>query len=246
AETGGAMVAPMLLKENVGIVDGLFSVSLDFGIDALNGEGRWLQVAVRSPAGAGAFTTLAIRQPLAAAPYAHHSLRPWTSGNNTGNTNSGNVGIGTAIPAKKLSVEGNMELGTSSGDYSHMRIGGGHSDGFLYGPFPSLGDGIHMGYNFFADASGANQIVHSDEGTSRISMGNGSIVLATGGINENPVNRLVLSPNGNVGIGTPFPAVKLEVRGDVRLGNSGERSVPGSNERLRIIRGNVDGTGAID
>ena len=73
AETGGAMVAPMLLKENVGIVDGLFSVSLDFGIDALNGEGRWLQVAVRSPAGSGGFTTLSPRQPFTVATYARYA-----------------------------------------------------------------------------------------------------------------------------------------------------------------------------
>src|SRR5690606_1852744 len=30
---------------------------------------------------------------------------------------------------------GNLSLGTGSGDYRHMRIGGGNSDGFLYGSY---------------------------------------------------------------------------------------------------------------
>src|SRR5690349_9244512 len=73
AETGGTMVAPMLLKENVGIVNGLFKVAMDFGAGAFNGDARWIQVAVRSPTGSGGFTTLTPRQPVTVAPHATYA-----------------------------------------------------------------------------------------------------------------------------------------------------------------------------
>src|SRR5204862_1289965 len=101
----------------------------------------------------------------------------------------GNVGIGTASPALRLTVAGDMEVGTNSADYRYLRIGGGNSSGFLYGSYPALGDGVHLGYNFYYDAAGAGQIIHSDGPTSRISVGYGTVVLATGAVNTAPVQR---------------------------------------------------------
>src|SRR2546422_73717 len=42
---------------------------------------------------------------------------------------NGNVGIGTSTPNKRLTVAGDMEVGTSNSDYHHLRIGGGESEG---------------------------------------------------------------------------------------------------------------------
>jgi hypothetical protein len=91
---------------------------------------------------------------------------------------------------------GDLSLGTSSGDYRHFRIGGGNSDGFLYGSFPALGDGIHMGYNYYYDAAGNGQIIHSDGGTSRISTGYGTVGLATGSVGQAPSDRLTIDQFG--------------------------------------------------
>ncbi|MBX3378186.1 MAG: hypothetical protein KF678_14420 [Phycisphaeraceae bacterium] len=63
-----------MLVFNANLVDGLLTVDLDFGLTAFNGDGRWLQVAVRSPAGGGAYTTLAPRQPILPTPYALFAL----------------------------------------------------------------------------------------------------------------------------------------------------------------------------
>ena len=51
------------------VTNGLFTVTLDFGTAAFQGDARWLQIAVR-PTGGGSYTTLAPRQALTATPYA--------------------------------------------------------------------------------------------------------------------------------------------------------------------------------
>jgi hypothetical protein len=65
----GSPVGSTIAVSNVPVVDGLFTVELDFGVLAFNGDARWLEIAVASPSGGG-LTTLSPRQPLAAAPYA--------------------------------------------------------------------------------------------------------------------------------------------------------------------------------
>jgi hypothetical protein len=93
-----------------------------------------------------------------------------------------------------------------------LDLSGGNSIGYLYGSYHALGDGIHLGYNYYADAAGADQVIHPDGGTSRISVQYGSIVLATappfGGA---PVDRLVVGSDGNVSVPT------LTIRGGADL-----------------------------
>jgi len=89
-----------------------------------------------------------------------------------------------------------------------------------------FGDGIHFGYNYYADASGNNQIIHLDGATSRISVGYGYIALATGGIGQEPVNQVVVDSAGNL-----------------KLGNGTQLYAPGGEENLRIMRGVVAGDG---
>jgi len=197
SEIGGNQVGMTRSKTDVAIANGLFTFSLDFGATAFNGDARWIEVAVRSPAGAGGFTTLTPRQPLTAVPYALQTRGITVDENNR-------VGIGTSTPAKKLTVAGDMELGTTSSDNRHLRIGGGSSDGFLYGAAPALSNGIHLGFNFLVDAAGNDQVIHSASGTSRVSMGYGSIALATAGPGgAPPVNRITVDQTGlNVNIGS--------------------------------------------
>lgn len=96
----GKQIGSTQTMPNVQVTDGLFTVRLDFGADAFNGEeARWLGVAVRSPAGGGAYTTLSPRQALTAAPFALQTRGITVDG-------QGNVGIGTTEPAYPLDVEG--------------------------------------------------------------------------------------------------------------------------------------------
>src|SRR5262245_28221281 len=59
---------------NTSVTDGLFTAQLDFGAAAFDGNARWVEIAVRSPAGSGTYTTLSPRQPLTVAPYALHAV----------------------------------------------------------------------------------------------------------------------------------------------------------------------------
>jgi len=116
---------------------------------------------------------------------------------------AGGVGINTPAPQAALHVAGNIQMGIDSADYRQFRLGGGNSEGFLYGSFLRFADGIHLGYNYFANASGGNVILRSDGATSRITAGYGFVTLAVGGVNAAPtINRLVADTTGVTVFGT--------------------------------------------
>src|SRR5262249_4057378 len=120
APSGGTPIAGPVCADNVDILNGLFTVQLDFGPGAFNGDARWIEIAVRADStpgncASGVFTTLSPRSDVTALPYAQFALRPWaTSGGNITTTNAGNVGVGVPVPASKLSVGGTIES-TSGG-----------------------------------------------------------------------------------------------------------------------------------
>ena len=71
AEMGGAPLGIGVQRlDSVPVRGGVFTVLLDFGPSTFPGAGRFLELSVRCPAGAGDFATLAPRQPLTPAPYA--------------------------------------------------------------------------------------------------------------------------------------------------------------------------------
>ena len=208
--SAGIQVGSTNPVNNVTVVDGLFTATLNFGSGPFIGDKRWLDVRVRSPAGSGNFTTLSPRQPLTATPFALYALSgpgsggPWAvSGNNVVNTNTGNVGIGTSAPAGKLDIQGS----NSSNVLFGRRTGGG------------------LAHNLYIDGAGNGSMQLIDSaGTPRVEMANG----------------LIYFTYGNVGIGTTVPAAKLDVRGEIRMGNNGQFLVAGGDENLRIIRGVVN------
>lgn len=77
-DSGGAQVGSVVPKENTTVTDGLFTVELDFGSGAFNGDARYLEIGVRPGDSGGDFTILTPRQALTPAPYAL-SLSPGAS-----------------------------------------------------------------------------------------------------------------------------------------------------------------------
>lgn len=67
---GGTQIGTTQTKTNVVVTNGLFTVKLGFGAGSINGNARWLDISVRCPAGAGAYTPLNPRVELTPAPHA--------------------------------------------------------------------------------------------------------------------------------------------------------------------------------
>jgi hypothetical protein len=65
----GNQVGSDVNKNDVNVIDGYFTVELDFG-DVFAEELRWLEINVRDGDSSGAFTTLSPRQKITAVPYA--------------------------------------------------------------------------------------------------------------------------------------------------------------------------------
>ena len=85
-----------------------------------------------------------------------------------------------------INLAGDVSIARGTNAYHHLSLNGGNSTGYLYGSYPALGDGIHLGYNYYYDNSGAGHVINTGGATSRISAKYGEIVLAVGGVNAAP------------------------------------------------------------
>ncbi len=94
AASGETQVGSTVTKSNITVSNGVFTVQLDFGSDAFNGDARYLDISVRCPAGSGSYTLLTPRQVLAAVPYALYTLSSWNLSGNNG-TNPATNFLGT-------------------------------------------------------------------------------------------------------------------------------------------------------
>ena len=183
------------ITTSVPVANGLFTVGLDFGSTAFDGNGRWLDIQVDC---GGGLVPLTPRQPLTAAPYARFSAAPWvTSGSNLSYT-GGNVGIGTITPTTPLHVVGSLA------NAGVARFDNGNPAGFAGVYFDQnavlRGWVGYVNSNSFFGAPGTMQV------------GGASDVV----FSANPagffVERMRISATtGNVGIGTTAPAAKLQV-----------------------------------
>lgn len=108
AAAGGNPVgsSPQTLP-TVGVDDGLFSVVIDFGIGAMDGNGRWLEIEVRCPADVH-FVALLPRVELTPAPHAVRAVTGVGGPNVLNEVLSGKVGIGTNAPVEELHVVGDI------------------------------------------------------------------------------------------------------------------------------------------
>lgn len=144
--TTGTQVGMTLCQDGVDVVDGLFTVELDFGMQ-FDGNARWVEIGVRAdntPANCdtGLYTTLSPRQPISPAPYALFALSGPGSGGSDWTLNgmdlyytNGNVGIGTMTPTAALTIGGpasEIRVENSDGTETVEVLGGGAAaEGFV-------------------------------------------------------------------------------------------------------------------
>jgi hypothetical protein len=121
-----------------------------------------------------------------------------------GSPNIGLLNVADANVRGSLSVgggatiSGNMALGPNDSSYRFLRVGGGNSGGFLYGSFPRFADGVHLGYNYYADANGSDRVIHSDGPTSRLTVGYGVVSMWLGEVGFAPTTERLRATIGGV------------------------------------------------
>src|SRR4051812_24138945 len=84
ADVGGTQVPPSggdVLKDDVTVTNGIFTVSLDFGQSPFTGatQAYFLEIWVRPGSQTGAYTQLLPRQPITSSPYAVQTIRAQTA-----------------------------------------------------------------------------------------------------------------------------------------------------------------------
>lgn len=126
AAVGGSQIGATITHLNVNVVDGVFTVELDFGDAAFLGEERWLSIEVRKPAGGGGYTTLSPRQPVLATPYAMALRLPLSQNHDTADNvlEFSNGGTGRVLHAIKTGASGLAAIrADSAGDVAILGLG---------------------------------------------------------------------------------------------------------------------------
>jgi hypothetical protein len=128
ALAAGTQIGSTLTRTNIAISSGLFSVQLDFGATAFDGQDRFLAITTRCPAGAGAYTPLTPRQPVTPAPYSMYAIRaPWSG---LQNVPAGfadgvdNTGADWSLTGNGGTTPGSNFLGTTDNQPLEIRVNG--------------------------------------------------------------------------------------------------------------------------
>jgi trimeric autotransporter adhesin len=103
----GVLIAGPVTNSSVGVSNGLFTVTIDFGAGVFTGADRWLEIGTRSN-GVASFTPLSPRQQLTPTPYAI------SAGNLNGSLSSANLS-GTYSNAVTFSNATNSFSGSGAG-----------------------------------------------------------------------------------------------------------------------------------
>lgn len=163
AVEGGVQVGSTVSAANQTLTNGLFSVPVDFGNRAFNGEARWMEVSVTCPN--SPTTTLSPRLPIQAVPYAlalpglttqQTQSSPNILGGYSGNTVANGV-VGATISGG--GEEG--RINTVSGDFGVVNGGRANTagkyatvNGGWLNQANGLGAGVVGGYNNVAGGEG--------------------------------------------------------------------------------------------
>lgn len=171
---------------------GRFSATIDPGPGVFTGAERWLEIAAR-PTGSGAFTILTPRQKITAAPYASRALAEWL------------VPIGTSVLTNdptRTRVFFNRDARLNNSEYFGFTA---PTPDFTFGGmYINTPGGNALPFYGYSTADGRNLCRTYYSGATR------DWVVDNGG------DRLRVQVDGNVGIGVPVAAAKLDVNGTVR------------------------------
>jgi hypothetical protein len=124
AVTNGNQISAPLTNSAVGVSNGLFSVTLDFGPGIFTGTNYWLSIGVRTNGDTSAFTLLSPRQPILPVPYA---IFAGSASNLTGTLAAAQL-VGT-VPSAQISgpYGGQVNFSNGGNNFSGAFAGNGGS-----------------------------------------------------------------------------------------------------------------------
>jgi hypothetical protein len=224
ADAGGGQIGVLVVVDDHDVTDGLISVDLDFGGGLFAGEARWLEIAVKADAD-DVFTTLMPRQEVLPTPYALFALEgnegpqgppgdegppgpegppgetPWGVKGADAFYTEGNIGIGTTMPEGILhgvadadNLDVTLENTGDTESDRRVRLRFRHSNNV----------GAELRATRLADANEAMDLrfrTRAEDGTSG--------------------DRMTISPDGYVGIGTTLPDRELHLQdGHMRIAHT--------------------------
>jgi hypothetical protein len=123
--TTGTQIGTTATLENVAVLNGLFTVKINFGTGAFGGGARWLEVHVRPGSETGAYTALSPRQELTPAPYALALPNVYT------NEGTNFVGVGRDFRISGNEVFGVRYVGGAN-QYGGMYVETAHPQGWPF------------------------------------------------------------------------------------------------------------------
>ena len=233
ALSNGQQLGTTLCADNVPVANGQLSVAVDFGQQFATTGGRFLELEVRRDTGLNCanltgFTLLGPRQAITATPIANHAKSAFSLDGSDGTRpsavfvdNAGKVGIGTLTPTHTV------HLASAEPTLALQDTDSSGSSG-----------GQQVGYVSYRDSANSERgwIGYGSPGDPDLSI-----------VNARPSGDIVMSTfgGGKVGLGTPTPLATLDVRGDIRLGSSGQLFAAGGQSNFRIMQGFVSGGGGI-
>ena len=212
---GGAQIGANQTVPAVPVSDGVFTVQLDFGVNAFPGANRFVEIAVK-PAGGGSFTTLAPRQQISSSPYAIRTLSAATA------DALSSACVGCVTNAQIQGVAGSKVTGTipaaslptGSGNYIQNTTAQQASSNFNIAGNGVVGGNLTVAGTLNANVSGnfiQNRTTPQAGGNFNVG-GNGTV----GGV--------LSAGRAGVGTTTPGAGLLLDVSGAARVtgGGTGE------------------------
>ena len=88
--------------------------------------------------------------------------------------------------------------------YHNLSLSGGNALGYLYGSYPALADGVHLGYNWYYDANGNGHVSNTGGATSRLTTGYGFVGIYVGGVDAEPTTQRLLANSTGVTVNGTF------------------------------------------
>lgn len=159
ASTGTNQVGSTLVDSTVGVTNGLFTVSLDFGATVLNGNPLWLEIGVRTNGSTSPYTILAPTQQITSAPYATQAASAGVAKTVTGAIADSQ--LSTNIPEFDVggTFTGPVTLNNGSGNFNGTLSG--TFNGAATGTFNGTGTGNFNGTNsgtFIGNGAGITNV----------------------------------------------------------------------------------------